>query len=104
MEKKFTGSSTISQILSEYGKIVDDGKQKKLVLSITATSSKSVVALGANVTKEDMRTALSELTPLEKAAVSKFELLAKQAAATRTAGATADRWKSDVRITKLVLA
>lgn len=102
--KQFSGSTTISEILSTYGKITDDNAKRKIVLAFEVTSTKAEVAAGASVSKADTEKALATLSDLEAAAVAKYLAAAANFAKARVVGMTSDRWKSVILCNKVAMA
>ncbi len=100
MQIETTGSDTLGNVLSQFGKIVDDGKKKTITLSFEVSSSLSMVKKSAAVSQADTALAMASLTAEEKAIVDKFKALEKQAAAARVQGQESERWKSTVSISK----
>ena len=94
-----TGSTTIGNILSEYGKILDTGKVNSITLEIQVASNLEKVKKSAVVSRADTDAALDKLSTEEIAIVKKFQQLEKTFAAARVAGQESDRWKSSIVIT-----
>ena len=94
-----TGSTSIGNILAEYGKILDTGKVNSITLEIQVASNLEKVKKSAVVSRADTDAALAKLTDEEKAIVKKFQQMEKTFAAARVAGQESDRWKSAIVIT-----
>jgi hypothetical protein len=94
-----TGSTSIGNILAEYGKILDTGKVNSITLEIQVSSKLETVKKSAVVSRADTDAALAKLSAEEIAIVKKFQQLEKTFAAARVAGQESDRWKSSIVIT-----
>jgi len=96
-----TGSTTIGNILSEYGKIVDTGKVNSITLTIEVSSKLEMVKKSAVVSRADTEAALAKLSLAEREVIKRFQALEKTLAAKRVQGEEAQRWKSAVAITAI---
>jgi hypothetical protein len=94
-----TGSTTIGNILSEYGKIVDTGKVNSITFVIDVSSKLEMVKKSAVVSRADTETALAKLSATEREVIKKFQALEKTLASKRVQGEESQRWKSQIAIT-----
>lgn len=102
--KQFTGSTTLSEVLSHYGKITDDNARRTITLSLAVTSTCSEVAMGASVSTADTEKALATLSTAHWLVVKAYLDTAKQFASARVTGKTSNRWKSIVTCNKATKA
>jgi hypothetical protein len=94
-----TGSTTIGNILSEYGKIVDTGKVNSITFVIDVSSKLEMVKKSAVVSRVDTEAALAKLSATEREVIKKFQALEKTLASKRVQGEESQRWKSQIAIT-----
>jgi hypothetical protein len=96
-----TGSTTIGNILSEYGKIVDSGKANSITFVIDVSSKLEMVKKSAVVSRADTESALAKLSAAEREIVKKFQAMEKTIAAKRVQGEQSQRWKSAIAVTAI---
>lgn len=88
---EFTGGSKISDVLTHFGKVVNQGK-RSVLLKLDFVSTLSFVGEQVQVNAADKADALASLSPAEAAAVAKYEAQCKANADARRTGKQVERW------------
>lgn len=97
----FTGSTTIGDLLTHFGKVVDKST-RTLTVRFTCHSVRTMVAPAAQVSNEDKETALATLTPAEQLVIARYTEACQAAARARKGDAPmVERWTITGEVEKL---
>lgn len=100
----FTGSTTIGELLTHFGK-VEDKKTRTLAVQLTCHSVLSMVTPAAQVSNEDKETALATLTMEEQLVIARYTEACQTAARARKGDAApVERWAITGEVEKLTLS